>query len=641
MDLDEVDEIAKAVETFEGKDRIDERWRKKYPVLFEYVDLLNGVIESMGSHPSGFIVSPISLKNNVSTVYTKESKYQVTAVNMKELDSKNYVKLDILGLDNIEQINETCKLAGIERLTPDNIDTKDMNVWKSLRESTIGIFQFESSSAYAYVKQLFSDETLEHIQKNIGDVDYIELLSMANGAIRPSGKSYRDLLAQGLTKDNGHPALNKALKDTLGYLIYQEQIMKFLTDFCEHTGAESDTVRRGLSKKEGTEQFLPKIREGFLKFMKENYNEPEEHSEQILESFLQVIYDAQRYGFSVNHSSPYSFIGYIGAWLRYYYPLEFLTVFLNLNSDDKDKTSEIVQYAKMKGYEIKPISFGKSRATYSFDKEEGAIYKGISSIKFLNARVAEELYRLSQEKEYDKNDWVGLLVDIFDTSIDTRQMEILIRLDFFREFGSKEVLLEIYLTMADKKKANTELYPEFADREVVEEKVNRKTKEISRKIKVVKRPLKYDSKHNEKTKEQRLENLRAYEIAVRANPPRKIELFEQISFEKENLGYALSVWENMPKNLALVTEINNIRYTPKVCVYMVATGDEYELKVAKKKFWYGDEPMLYIGDIVQIISVEEKNGWKMVDGKWVENPNKKELHLEKVKLIRKSANRNN
>lgn len=123
-----------------------------------------------------------------------------------------------------------------------------MEVWKSLRESTLGVFQFESASAHAYVKQLFSDETLENIRKNVGEVDYIDLLSMANGAIRPSGASYRNQLAKGIPKDNGHPALNESLKDTLGYLIFQEQIMKFLTDFANHTGAESDTVRRGLAK---------------------------------------------------------------------------------------------------------------------------------------------------------------------------------------------------------------------------------------------------------------------------------------------------------------------------------------------------------------------------------------------------------
>jgi DNA polymerase III subunit alpha len=654
MDLDTVDMIAKAVETFNGEDKIDDKWRKQYPELFKYVDIMNGVIESMGSHPSGFVVSPISLDDNISTLYTKESKYRVTAVNMKELDGENYVKLDILGLANIELINECCKLAGIERLTPDNIDTTDMNVWKSLRESTLGVFQFESDSAYAYLKQLFSDETLENIKDNVGDVDYIEILSLANGAIRPSGNSYRQQLAQGLPKDNGHKALNKSLSDTMGYLVYQEQIMRFLTDFCEHTGAESDSVRRGLAKKEGTEQFLPKIHDGFVKFMEEHYNEPKEYAEEILEAFLKVIDDAQRYGFSVNHSSPYSYTGYAGAWLRYHYPLEFLTTILNVMKDEK--VSKIMGFAKKNNFEVKPISFGQSRAFYAFNREEQNVYKGIASIKFLNAQVAEELYELSQNNEYDKNDWVGLLKDIIDqTSAQTNQMEILIRLDFFKEFGEKEVLLEVYNTMVARKdsndkpkKANFEMYPQFADKLEKVEVFHKRTGALLRiEDKIIKYPMKYTRDLADKTKEQRLSNIREYEKAVRANPPRKIELYEQIAFEKENLGYAYSTWENVDGKFALVIDINK-KYTPKVTLYQIKTGREFVVKVAKKKFWTEDDQLLYVGDIIKVLEVEEQDGWKQEettdkDGnkkkKWVRNPAVQELHLHKCQLIRKSIHR--
>jgi DNA polymerase III subunit alpha len=641
MPLDEVDLIAKAVETFNGKDRIDDSWKKRYPELFEYVEIMNGVIESMGSHPSGFVVSPIELATHVSTLYTKESKYRVTAINMKELDGENYVKLDILGLANIELINETCKLVGIERLTPDNLDTDDIAVWKSLADSTLGVFQFESESAYAYLKQLFSDETLENIKSNVGDVSYIDLLSLANGAIRPSGDSYRNRLAQGTPNDNGHPALNEALKDTLGYLVFQEQIMRFLTDFCEHTGAESDSVRRGLAKKVGTAQFLPKIEEGFIHYMVDHYGETKEHAKEILQGFLKVIADASDYGFSVNHSSPYSYTGYAGAWLRYHYPLEFLTTILNVMKDEK--VSKIMAFAKQNDFKVKPIQFGRSRAEYAFNREEQAVYKGISSIKFLNVKVAEELYTLSRMKEYDRNDWVALAKDIVDlTSADTRQMEILIRLDFFKEFGAKEVLLEVYLCMTDKKKADTVNYPDFADKEVVEEKVMKKTGEVRKTLKTVKRPLKYDAGLKDATKLQRLENLRAYEEAVRANPPRKIELYEQIEFEKEKLGYAESTFPTVKGDLALVIGIDNIKFTPKVTLYQIKTGREYVAKVNKKLFWgYNDEQLLYIGDLIKIVDMGEEDGWKKDGKKWVRNPAVQELHLYKCGIVRPSVHRNN
>ncbi|SDX97225.1 DNA polymerase III subunit alpha [Thermoactinomyces sp. DSM 45892] len=609
MSLDVVDHIAKNIETDEKK------FRKEYPDLFQYVDVLKGVIQSMGSHPSGFVVSPIDLDKHLGTVYTKESKHRVTSVNMKELDGENYVKLDILGLDNIELINETCKLAGIERLIPDNIDTSDLDVWKTLRESTLGVFQFEGDSAHAYLKTLFSDETLEKIHHDLGEVDYIDLLSLANGAIRPSGESYRYDLAKGITKDNGHEGLNQFLSETLGYMVFQEQIMRFLTDFCGFSGAESDSVRRGLAKKVGTEQFLPAIEAGFIETMRTQYDEDEEHAKQILQSFLKVIEDASDYGFSVNHSQPYSYIGYIGAYLRHHYPLEFLTVALNLRGNDLDKTTKIVHYAKQKRIEIKPIQFGKSRSVYSFSKDEQAIYKGIQSIKYLNAKVAEELYELAK-KDYDRDNFVMLVVDMLEhTTIDTRQMEILIRLDFFQEFGRQEVLLEISKVMMDRKKPDGELYPEFVT--------------VS---------LKYTKGHKEKTKQQRIANLENFEKAVRDHPPQKVSLHEQISFEKETLGYAVSTFEDVSESFAVVLDIDK-KFTPKIVLYRVKTGEESVLKVNKKKFYQGDDDLLYVGDVIQILETAEKNGWKNVNGKWVQNPEAKDIWLEKCKLIRKSKER--
>ena len=97
-------------------------------------------------------------------------------------------------------------------------------------------------------------------------------------------------------------------------------------------------------KKTGTEQFIPKIKEGFIKTMKEKYNVKKEESEQIVESFITVIEDASSYLFSLNHSLPYSYIGYICGYLRYYYPLEFITTTLNINKDDADKTNKTIEY---------------------------------------------------------------------------------------------------------------------------------------------------------------------------------------------------------------------------------------------------------------------------------------------------------
>jgi DNA polymerase-3 subunit alpha len=126
-------------------DKQEEEFRKLYPKLFKYVDLLNGVNTSVGFHPCGSITSPITLEDNIGLFTTSTDEYPISQINMKEIDSLNYVKLDLLALDNIEIINETCKLAKIKRLTPDNVDTNDEKVWNSILESNLGIFQWEGN----------------------------------------------------------------------------------------------------------------------------------------------------------------------------------------------------------------------------------------------------------------------------------------------------------------------------------------------------------------------------------------------------------------------------------------------------------------------------------------------------------------
>lgn len=569
MDLSTIDQIAKSVYKNEKKeDAVDSKYIEMYPELFKYVELVKGVIVSIGSHPSGYVVSPISLEGNIGLCFTKESKYPVSQINMKELDSLNYVKLDILGLDNIEIINEACKLTGIDRLVPDNMNVNDEDVWNSIRESGLGIFQWESASAQAYLKDLLSETTIKRIKEQYPDFNYIELFSIGNGAIRPSGDSYRQALANGIFKDHGHKALNEFLNNTLGYLVYQEQIMNFLVEFCNFSMAESDSVRRGLSKKEGTEEFLPEIRKRFVDKLKSEYNETEQSALSILDPFLQVIDDAQRYGFSDNHSNPYSHIGYGNGYLRYYYPLAFLTVMLNINKDDIDKTGQIINYAKTRDIKISPIKFGKSNANYSYTEEDRTIYKGLESIKFLNAKIAEELLLLRiNTYEY----FIDLLVDITEkTSVNTRQLDILIRLNFFSKFGTCGLLLAIY--------------NEFSSGKV-----------------------QYKKTYVEKTKLKRLEELRSAEESIRSlNNYLELLPNEVVMFESEVTGYITTTYPNVESNWCVVTDLDT-KYSPKLKLYRLKTGEEYNFKMDKKTFNNKDKKLvIQKGDMIEITSHQKK-----------------------------------
>jgi len=249
MKPDQTQELSDAVEKDEkGNDIIPEYIRKKYPELCDYVDLVNGTTVSIGSHPAGLIVAPHTIDDHYGTITTATDPYPVTEMNMKELDSINLVKLDILGLDCVGLIDKTCKFVGLPFLTPDNTKLDDINVWNDIREDCTTIFQFESEYAGKYLQTVLSEETINNIRKVNPNFSYIELMAMANGAIRPAGESYRENLSHGIFKDNGNEELNAFLSDTLSYLVYQEQIIEFLNKFCGYSIGEADVVRRCVSE---------------------------------------------------------------------------------------------------------------------------------------------------------------------------------------------------------------------------------------------------------------------------------------------------------------------------------------------------------------------------------------------------------
>lgn len=415
--------------------------RKKYPEVFKYVDIVNGTIVSIGTHPSGVLISDLPIEQTVGLCSVSTSDYPVSMINMKELDDLMYVKLDILGLDNIGVINDTCKMLGIERLTPDNTDMEDINVWKSIRDDTTLIFQWESDSAQHYLKQFMSDQTLEIAKSKIPDFSMLKWMSFGNGLLRPACASFRDSVARGEFYDNGFDALNEFLSPEAGRIAMQETIMQFLVKFCGYSAAESDNVRRAIAKKKGTETLLPEIEKRFIEYSSEHYDITKERCEEVIKPFLQIILDASAYGFSWNHSDAYSSIGYICGYLRYYYPLEFLTAALNIFGDNMDKTADITNYATKVGIRVTLPKWGLSRGEYFFDKEKKIIAKGLSSVKYMSAGLADELYELAKNKY---TSFMDLLKDLDEkSSINSRQLDILIKLDFFSDFGNQRELLRM------------------------------------------------------------------------------------------------------------------------------------------------------------------------------------------------------
>lgn len=609
IDKDLREEIASVAED----ENIQPKLREAYPELFKYADLMVGCIVSMGSHPSGFIVSPEPLNENVGLLWTKDSKHAVSQLNMKEVDSLNYVKLDLLGLDNVWLIAETCELAGIPYLQPHNTDLTDEKIWESIGQDTLGVFQMESDMATKLLEQLFHPSTIDKIKSRSGNVNFLSLLSMANGAIRPSGASYRDALSMGEFKDNGNEVLNDFLSDTLGYMVFQEQIMRWLVEFCGYSESESDGVRRAIGKKTGTEQLLPKIKSGFIKTMTEKHNVDMKEAEELSESFLQVILDASDYSFSLNHSEAYSVLGYLCVWLRYYYPHEFITTMLNIQSTkskDLDKTPSVMQWAKEHGIKVERITFGRSRGGYALDKETKIIYKGVASVSYLNETVAEELYELAQQINEDTSFSELLFLMKEHTSLQSNQLEILIRLRFFDQFGDSNFLLAV-------------MYQFYEG------------------------TFKYSKSNSEATKESKLLKMIQVEQALKQKDIPKAQIEELLRFELDKMGYIGTIYPEVPDDLFFVLDINT-RYTPKLKLYRLSDGEEFKVKMSKYKFYidlideYGEvegkTQAIFQYDTIKVLGTREKEGVfkDNVKDEWIPS-GKMEDWIEECKVIRKSS----
>ena len=154
---------------------------------------------------------------------------------------------------------------------------------------------------------------------------------------------------------------------------------------------------------------------------------------------------------SNSHSLSYAYDSLYGAYLKSHYPLEYYTVVLNSYKDDQDRTSKLIEELKYFKIKLKPIKYGKSRSQYSLDKSTNSIYKGIGSIKYLNDSCAEELYNIAQT-HYDN--FMQLLFATNSIGINSRQLDILIKLDFFSDFGNVNELLEM-VTIFNKLKNGT------------------------------------------------------------------------------------------------------------------------------------------------------------------------------------------
>ena len=585
ISLDEAQTISDAVTMDENhKWTIDNKWREKYPEVFKYVDIVSGTIVSIGSHPSGVLVSDRDIESDIGLCSISTSDYPVSMLDMHGLDGQMYVKLDILGLDNIGVINETCRMLGIDRLTPDNVDLNDEKVWKSIRDDTTLIFQWESDSAQAYLKKFMSDETIAKAKEKDQNFSYIKWFSFGNGLIRPSCASFRDDVACGKFYDNGFKELNEFLAPEAGRVAMQETIMMWLQKFCGYSPAESDNVRRAIAKKKGTATLLPEIEQRFIDYSSTHYDITVEKCKEVIKPFLQIILDASAYGFSWNHSDSYSCTGYISGYLRYYYPLQFLTAAFNIFFDKEDKIVNITKYANKIGIPIKDIKFRHSKADYNCDVSENVIYKGIRSIKYMNEDVANKLYDM-RDQNFDS------FVDVIKVFPgNSRQLDILIKLNYFSEFGKIGTLLRM-----------VDLYNLYGGKKLLKKDKCKLPAELL---------SKYCTETDKQWRVQDQDGLIKELCSI--IPDVDVPIQSKIEWSKEYLGYISMVMPEK-KNVGYVMDLNT-NWSPRITIYQLWDGQTVVYKVQKKAY---EQHPFNKGCLLQFHSEMRNKSRKDENGQWI------------------------
>ena len=547
-----------------------EATKLKHNELFYYFDGIVGTRVSQSVHPAGMVISCETLDDHWG-VFNKDGE-RCLLLSMDEAHDVNLVKYDMLILKTVQVISDCCKLAGLPYPRMHEINFDDRAVWDDIDKDQLGIFQFES--------QFASDSIKTFKPRNIDEITVI------NAALRPSGASYRDQLFARRRHKNPTPQIDAILSDSLGFLVYQEQVISFLKDICGLSASYADTIRRAIGKKdrEKIDKAMPEILAGYCK----TSDKPQAEAEQECKEYLKVIEDASAYSFNRNHAVAYSLLSYLCGYYKHYYPEQFVAAYMkNAANDDDIATGKLI--AKTRGINISKPKFRQDNRSFYIDPVNHVISDSLTTVKGVGLKDAEALYSL-RDREYST--FVELLRDmtLYPGALNIAVIEKLIKLDYFSEFGCIKRLMKLY---------NAFYYGPNC-------------------FKVTLVPA---------SQAVRMQSLMNYELCtpdLLGEVPSDLDGLEDdprdvVRYEAELYGEPTSIAPNA-KGEYIVIDVDT-KYSPRLQLYSVATGKKGQMKILKKTF---EKDPLHAGDWIKIISwtPKEAYGKPGVIEQWINNYNK-------------------
>jgi DNA polymerase-3 subunit alpha len=382
--LQEVNRALKQVDTFE--DYMDspntKEFRTKYPEVTWLADRLRGRIRSVGVHAAGVVVAKDDLRK-FAPVESREDaqdkvsgRIPVVAYDMDTVADIGLIKLDALGLKTLSVMSDTLKSIK-ERSGKDinlsSLTLDDPKVYKMLSDGyTKGVFQAEATP---YTNLLIK----------MG-VDKFEDLAASNALVRPGAMN--TVGASYIKRKHGdeavqfiHPIMKPFTENTYGVIIYQEQVMQACVHLGGMTWSEADKVRKIIGKKKDAKEF-DQFKDKFIAGASEHI------SKKQAETLWHTFEAHAGYSFNRSHAVAYSMLSYYAAWLKTYYPLEFMFSILK-NENDKDARTEYLIEAKRLGLRVSLPHINESDIYFSL--KEDRIQFGLAEVKFISDSIANKI----------------------------------------------------------------------------------------------------------------------------------------------------------------------------------------------------------------------------------------------------------
>ena len=357
--------------------------------LIDLAKRLEGLPRHTSMHAAGVVISQKDVSEYVPLSRAQDGSI-VTQFTMTTLEELGLLKMDFLGLRTLTVIQNAVKM--VEKSTGmlldmQEIDYNDKKVLDSLGTGhTDGVFQLESAGMKSFMKEL-KPQSLEDVIAGIslyrpGPMDFIP--QYIRGKNRPDTIRY------------DCPQMEPILKPTYGCIVYQEQVMQIVRELAGYTLGRSDLVRRAMSKKKAS--VMAKERQNFV------YGNAEEGvpgciangiSEEIANKIYDEMTDFAKYAFNKSHAAAYAVVSYQTAYLKYYYPVEFMAALMTSVVEMPNKVAEYISVCRQMGIRILPPDI--NHGVYGFSVDNGAIRYALSAIKSIGRPVIEGIVREREE----------------------------------------------------------------------------------------------------------------------------------------------------------------------------------------------------------------------------------------------------